>query len=36
MDLCDGWHAMKGMCLLGGFGEKSFSKFGQASNILGM
>lgn len=36
MGLCDGWHATKGTCFLGDFGEKGFSNFGHASNILGM
>lgn len=29
--LYDGWHATKGMCFLGGLGEKDFSDFGHAS-----
>lgn len=36
MGLCDGWHATKGMCFLGGFGEEGLSKLCHASSILGM
>lgn len=36
MGLCDGWHATKGTCFLGGFEEEGFSKLCHASSILGM